>query len=67
MIATTDVNDRLALPTSGPTTDRKDWRAKIPLPKEFSSVLGKIRELLGRGLTSMHMLRDFLKRHIAPL
>ena len=67
MIATTDINDRLPLPTSSPTIDRKDWRAKPTLPKEFSSVLGKIKELVGRGLTSMHVLGDYLKRRIAPL
>jgi len=52
---------------NGPTSDSKDWRAKPILPTEFGSVLGKIRELVEGGLTSMHVLRDFLKRRIAPL
>jgi hypothetical protein len=67
VIATTEANERLALPTGGPTTDRASWRAKPSLQPEFDSVLGKIRSLAESGLTSWHVLRDFLKHRIAPL
>ena len=67
MIATTEANERLALPTEGPASDRVSWRAKPSLQPEFDSVLGKIRSLAESGLTSLHVLGDFLKRQIAPL
>ena len=67
MIATTEANERLVLPTEGPATDRASWRAKPSLQPEFDSVLGKIRSLAESGLTSLHVLGDFLKRRIAPL
>jgi hypothetical protein len=67
VIATTEANERLALPTEGPATDRASWRAKPSLQPEFGSVLGKIRSLAESGLTSWHVLGDFLKRRIAPL
>jgi len=67
VIATTEANERLALPTEGPATDRASWRAKPSLQPEFDSVLSKIRSLAESGLTSLHVLGDFLKRRIAPL
>jgi len=67
VIATTEANERLALPTEGPTTDRASWRAKPSLQPDFDSVLGKIRSLVESGLTSLHVLGDLLKRWIAPL
>ena len=50
----------------GPATDRASWRAKPSLQPEFDSVLSKIRSLAESGLTSLHVLGDFLKRRIAP-
>ena len=67
VIATAEANERLALPTVGSATDRASWRAKPSLQPEFDSVLGKIRSLAESGLTSLHVLGDFLKRRIAPL
>ena len=51
----------------GPASDRQSWRAKPSLPSKFDSVLSKIRVLAEGGLTSLHVLVDFLKRRIAPL
>ena len=62
VIATTDANERLALPTEGPASDRATWRAKPSLQPEFDSVLDKIRSLAESGLTSWHVLGDFVKR-----
>ena len=67
VIATTKANERLVMLTKGPTSDRQSWRAKPSLPSEFDSVLSKIRALAEGGLTSLHVLGDFLKRRIAPL
>jgi len=66
VIASTDDNERLDLPTSGPTSDRKDWRARPKLPAEFNPILNRIRSMVECGLSSMHVLGDFLKRRIAP-
>ena len=55
------------MPTEGPASDRSSWRTKPSLPPDFDSVLGKIRSLAESGLTSLHVLGDFLKRQIAPL
>ena len=66
MIATTEANERLVMPTGGPASDRQSWRAKPSLPSEFDSVLSKIRALAEGGLTSLYVLGDFLKRRIAP-
>ena len=55
------------MPPEGPASDRQSWRAKPTLPSEFDSVLSKIRALAEGGLTSLHVLGDFLKRRIAPL
>ena len=67
VIATTEANKILDMPTGGPTSDRQSWRAKPSLPSEFDSVLSKIRALAEGGLTSLHVLGDFLKCQIAPL
>ena len=64
VIATTEANERLVMPTGGPASDRQSWRAKLSLPSEFDSVLSKIRALAKGGLTSLHVLGDFLKRRI---
>src|SRR6185295_18382232 len=67
VIATTEANERLVMPSGGPASDRQSWRAKPSLRSEFDSVLSKIRALAEGGLTSLHVLGDFLKRRIAPL
>jgi hypothetical protein len=67
VIVSTEVNDRLALPSDGPRLDRKQWRAKPSLAPEFEPVLDRIKTLATDGLTSMHVVGDFLKRRIAPL
>jgi len=67
VIATTKANERLVMPTGGPASDRQSWRAKPSLPSEFDSVLSKIRALAEGGLTSLHVLGDFLMHRIAPL
>jgi hypothetical protein len=67
VIASTEANNRLVLPSDGPRLDRKQWRAKPPLTPEFKPVLGRIKSLATGGLTSMHVVGDFLQRRIAPL
>ena len=67
VISTTKTNERLVISTRGPASDRQSWRAKPSLPSEFDPVLSKIRALAESGLTSLHVLGDFLKRRIAPL
>src|SRR6185369_10706569 len=62
-----EANERLVMPTGGCASDRQSWKAKPSLPSEFDSVLSKIRALAEGGLTSLHVLGDFLKRRIAPL
>ena len=57
VIATTEANERLVMPTGGPASDRQFWRAKPSLPSEFDSVLSKIRALAEGGLTSLHLMR----------
>ena len=66
VIARADANECLDLPTSEPASDRKAWRAKPSLPLEFDPVLEKINGLAEGGLTSMHVVEDFLKRRITP-
>jgi hypothetical protein len=56
-----------ALPSDGPTLDRKQWRAKPSLAPEFLPMLDRIKVLATDGLTSMHVVGDFLKRRIMPL
>jgi hypothetical protein len=67
VIASAEVNDRLALPSDGPRLDRKQWRVKPCLVLEFEPILDRIKELAVGGLTSMHVLGDFLKRRVMPL
>jgi hypothetical protein len=67
VIASTEAHDRLVLPSDGPRLDRKQWRAKLPLAPEFKPVLDRIKVLATNGLTSMHVVGDFLKRRITPL
>jgi hypothetical protein len=67
VIANAEANDRLVLPSDGPRHDRKQWRAKPSLAPEFQLVLDRIKSLAAGGLTSMHVVGDFLKRRIVPL
>jgi hypothetical protein len=67
VIASTEANNRLILPSDGPTLDRKQWRIKPSLSPEFLPVLDRIKVLASSGLTSMHGVGDLLKRWIAPL
>jgi hypothetical protein len=67
VIASAKVSDRLALPSDGPSLERKQWRVKPSLVLEFEPVLDRIRELAVGGLTSMHILGDFLKHRVMPL
>ena len=67
VIASTEANDRLILPSNGPALDRKQWRTKPSLSPEFLPVLERIKVLASGGLTSMHVVGDLLKRRIAPL
>jgi hypothetical protein len=65
VVANTEANDHLVLPSDGPALDRKQWRAKPSLAPEFLPVLDRIKTLASGGLTSMHVVGDFLKRRIA--
>jgi hypothetical protein len=67
VIASAEANDRLALPNDGPRLNRKQWRAKPSLAPEFELVLDRIKELATGGLTSMHVVGDFLKRQVMLL
>jgi hypothetical protein len=67
VIASAEANDRLALPSDGPRLDQKQWRTKPSLALELHLVLDRIKSLMAGGLTSMHVVGDFLKRRIAPL
>ena len=67
MIVSTEANDCLVLPSDGPALDRKQWRTKSSLAPEFLPILDRIKGLATGGLTSMHVVGDFLKRRIAPL
>jgi hypothetical protein len=67
VITRAEANDRLVLPSDGPALDRKQWRAKPSLAPEFLPVLDRIKTLATGGLTSMHVVGDFLKRRIALL
>jgi hypothetical protein len=67
VIASAEANNRLALPSDGPRLDRKQWRAKPSLAPEFQLILDRIKSLAAGGLTSMHVVEDFVKRRIAPL
>jgi hypothetical protein len=67
VIASAEVSDCLALPSDGLRLDRKQWRVKPCLMPEFEPILDRIKELVVGGLTSMHVLGDFLKRRVMPL
>jgi hypothetical protein len=67
VIASAEVGDRLTLLSDGPRLDQKQWRVKPCLVPVFEPVLDRIRELAVGGLTSMHVLGDFLKRRVMPL
>jgi hypothetical protein len=67
VVASAEANDRLVLPSDGPALDRKQWRAKPSLAPEFMPLLDRIKTLASGGLTSMHVVGDFLKRWIATL
>jgi hypothetical protein len=67
VIAMTDANDHLELPTEGPLLDHSCWKARPTLPVELDPVLGWVKTLARGGLTSMMVLGDFLRRRIAPL
>jgi hypothetical protein len=67
VIASTEANDRLILPSDGPALDRNQWRTKPSLLPEFLSVLDRIKVLATGVLTSMHVVGNLLKRQIAPL
>jgi hypothetical protein len=67
VIASTEANDRLILPSNGPSLDCKQWRTKPSLSLEFLPVLDRIKVLATGDLTSMHVVGDLLKRRIAPL
>jgi hypothetical protein len=67
VIASAEANDLLVLLSDGPALDRKQWRAKPSLAPEFLLVLDRIKTLATGGLTSMHVVGDFLKRRTAPL
>jgi hypothetical protein len=62
-----DANDRLILPSNGPTLDRKLWRTQPSLSPELLPVLDRIETLATGGLSSMHVVGDFLKHRIALL
>jgi hypothetical protein len=66
VIASTKPNNHLVLPSNGPALDRKQWRTKPSLSPEFLPVLDRIKALVTGGLTSMHVVDDFLKRRIMP-
>jgi hypothetical protein len=67
VIASIEASDRLALPSDVLRLEKKLWRAKPSLAPEFEPVLGRIESLATDGLTSMHVVGDFLQRRIAPL
>jgi hypothetical protein len=67
VIASTEANDRLILPSNGPALDCKQWRTKPSLSLEFLPVLDRIKVLATGSLTSIHVVGDLLKRRIASL
>jgi hypothetical protein len=67
VIASAEANDHLTLPSDGPSLDRKHWRTKPSLSPELLPVLDRIKTLATGGLTSMHVVGDFLKRQVMPL
>jgi hypothetical protein len=67
VIASVEANDRLMLPSNGSSLNRKHWRTKPSLVPEFLPILDRIKTLTTGGLTSMHVVGDFLKRWIVLL
>jgi hypothetical protein len=67
IIAMTDPNNYLKLPTEGPILDHSSWKARPSLLAELDPVLDQVKTLARGGLTSMMVLGDFLRRRIAPL
>jgi hypothetical protein len=67
VIAMTDANDRLELPTEGPLLDRNSWKARPSLPAELELVLDRVKALARGSVTSMMVLGNFLRCRIAPL
>jgi hypothetical protein len=67
VIVSAEANDRLALSSNGPTLDRKLWRTQPSLSPELLPVLDRIETLATGGLTSMHVVGDFLKHRVTPL
>jgi hypothetical protein len=67
VIASTEASDRLVLLSDRPRLDKKQWRAKPPLTLEFEAILDRIKSMATSGLTSMHVVGNFLKRRITPL
>jgi uncharacterized membrane protein YgcG len=67
VIVSADANDRLVLSSNGPTLDRKLWRTQPSLSPELLPMLDRIETLATGGLTSMHVVGDFLKRRTASL
>jgi hypothetical protein len=67
VIASAEDNDHLVLPSNGPSLDRKHWRTKPSLSPELLLVLDRIKTLATDGLTSMHVVGDFLKHQVMPL
>jgi hypothetical protein len=65
--ASAEANDCLALQSDEPRLVRKQWRAEPSLAPEFQLVLDRIKSLAAGGLTSMHVVGDFLKHRIASL
>jgi hypothetical protein len=67
VIASAEAIDRLVQPSNGPALDRKHWRTKPSLSLELLPMLDRIKTLATGGLTSMHVVSDFLKRRVMPL
>jgi hypothetical protein len=67
VIASVEANDRLVLPSNGPSLNHKHWRTKPTLSPELLPVLDRIKTLATSGLTSMHVVGDFLKCRVMPL
>jgi hypothetical protein len=67
VIASAEANDRLVLPSNGPALDRKHWRTKPSLSPELLPILDRIKTLATGGLTTMHVVGNFLKRWVMPL
>jgi hypothetical protein len=66
VIAMTDANDRLELPTERPLVDHSSWKARPSLLAKLDPVLDRVKALARGGLTSMTVLGDSLRCRIAP-